>query len=1373
MTDTAPITPMLPFGRLEEFNPEAGPFSAYLERAEIFFAANSIADDKKVPIFLHAIGATVYSTLRDLLAPANPVTVPFADITATLKSHYEPKSLVIVERFHFHKREQATGESIAEYVAELRRLAAKCAFAGHLDEALRDRFVCGLKSEATQKRLLTESDLTIARAVEIAQNMEAAHNNAQAMKTFTPVVSEVVPVEQPETQDTLTVQPGRPQSDRNMSVQGANVIRVCYRCGSGTHSSFDCSHKDSTCHKCGKLGHLARVCRSGGRGRRGSRPYQPRGRQSWVDTHGYLGDQQGVEDLWEVLTAGPQVKPYRTTLNINGTPVTMEIDTGAAVTLISESTMRSLFPNLHLSTPTMRLRTYTAQPIAVVGQARVEVRYKDYSGSHVLTVVQGKGPALLGRDWLSCIKLDWVTVRRVECQINTGAVDQLLTQYAEVFSKGPGTMKHIRAHLTLRDGATPRVHSPRPVPYAIRDMVGRELDRLEEAGVIRKVNHAVWAAPLVPVPKKDGTLRLCGDFKVTINPVLLVDQYPLPKPTDLMACLTGGVCFSKLDLTSAYQQMLLDDDSARLVTVNTHQGLYEYNRLPFGVASAPAVFQRAMDMILRGIPQVICYLDDILVTGKTVLEHHEHLAEVLKRLQEYGIHLKKEKCQFGVESVEYLGHRIDARGVHTTDSKVKTIMDTPPPTSVTQLRSFLGMISYYAKFIPNMATLLHPLYTLLRSNQRWRWSRECDQVFRKAKTLLTEAPILAHYDPELPIILATDASAYGLGAVLSQVNSDGTEQPISFASRTLNTSERNYSQLDKEALSLMFGIKRFHNYLYGRRFTLQTDHKPLTSILGPKQGIPPLAAARLQRWAVILSGYSYNIEYRPTGAHSNADGLSRLPVPYNQPEGNSEDATLFMIGQLEALPVLASSVAAETAADPILKKVVTYLRVGWPDRVPEAFLPLWRRREELTLEAGCILWGIRVVIPKKLQPQILSDLHQGHPGIVKMKAVARSHVWWSSLDSDIERCTHACEACQVARNLPAKAPLHPWAWPTTAWERIHVDFAGPIQGKMMLVVVDAHSKWPEVITLNSTTAARTIAALREMFARFGIPKQLVSDNGPQFTSQEFACFMAQNGVRHTKTAPYHPASNGAVERLVQSVKRGVMAGIRSGVSLERALQAFLLRYRTTPHTTTGISPSTLMLGRELRTRLDLLRPELRARVEDKQATQSKYHNQHCTERNLTIGAEVWARNWREGSMWVKARVRDRLGPLSYQVQLENGDLWRRHIDHLRMRYEDKQTDSSSCRADDRVTFPESAPREVLRPGRPEPSAPLTPEMPLSGDRAPHSEELSVPVPNPSDLDTHTNTEQPTMEHESTTQRYPCRFRQPPERLYARWPTEQN
>ena len=252
----------------------------------------------------------------------------------------------------------------------------------------------------------------------------------------------------------------------------------------------------------------------------------------------------------------------------------------------------------------------------------------------------------------------------------------------------------------------------------------------------------------------------------------------------------------------------------------------------------------------------------------------------MKRLQEHGVGLKKEKCQFLQDSVEYLGHRIDAQGVHTSEMKLKAIVEAPKRRNVQELCSFLGLLNYYAKFIANLSSILHvhPLNNLLRANQRWVWTHACNRAFLVAKSKLMSAPVLAHYDPYLPIFMAGDASAYGVGAVISHVMPDGTERPVAFASRTLSPAECNYAQGEKEALPLIFGIRKFHQYLYGRTFTLVTDHKPLTTILGSKKGIPALSAARMQRWALLLSAYNYDIHFPPTQAHGNADGLSRLPV---------------------------------------------------------------------------------------------------------------------------------------------------------------------------------------------------------------------------------------------------------------------------------------------------------------------------------------------------------------------------------------------------------------------------------------------------------------------------------------------------------------
>ena len=396
-------------------------------------------------------------------------------------------------------------------------------------------------------------------------------------------------------------------------------------------------------------------------------------------------------------------------------------------------------------------------------------------------------------------------------------------------------------------------------------------------GVISKIERNEWACPIVVVPKSDKTMRICGDYKVTVNRCIEEETYPLPNSEDLFATLAGGTLFSKLDLSHAYQQLELDENSKALLTVNTHKGLYQYNRLSYGVSSAPSIFQAVMDQILQDMPGVVCYLDDILISAKNKVEHLELLDKVLTRLEKYGVRVKLAKCEFMSSEVVYLGHRVDATGIHPTDDKISAIKEAPIPQNVTELRSFLGLVNYYHKFLPNMSTRLKPLYSLLQKGIPFVWSKECNQAFINCKQDLLRSNVLVHYDCNKEIRLACDASPYGLGAVISHVI-DGHEKPIAYSSRTLTPAEKGYAQIEKEALSIIFGVTKFHKYLYGRRFTLVTDHKPLLAILGPKSAIPTLAAMRMQRWALRLLAYSYDIEYRRSEDHLNADCMSRLPL---------------------------------------------------------------------------------------------------------------------------------------------------------------------------------------------------------------------------------------------------------------------------------------------------------------------------------------------------------------------------------------------------------------------------------------------------------------------------------------------------------------
>ena len=386
---------------------------------------------------------------------------------------------------------------------------------------------------------------------------------------------------------------------------------------------------------------------------------------------------------------------------------------------------------------------------------------------------------------------------------------------------------------------------------------------------------------------------------------------------------------------------------------------------------------------------------------------------------------------------------MDKEGLHAALGKLKAIQAAPAPTNIRELRSFLGLINYYGRFIANLSSILHPLNTSLKLGVKWEWTQECDRAFNLAKKQLLSSQVLAHFNPELSICLATDASAYGLGAVLSHHMPNGEERPIAFASRTLSPVERNYSQLEKEALSIIFGIKKFHQYIYGRSFTLLTDHKPLVTILGPKSGIPTLAAAKLQRWSIYLSAYSFKIGFRGTKEHANADALSRLPLQFVY-SGSPDVATRFNIVQMSGLPLTHNTLRSASRRDPVVSKAIHYTLHGWPKSVSDDLKVFWRRRHELTSEAGCLLWRCRVVIPMVCRRKVMEELHRGHPGVVRMKALARSYIWWPGMDHDIERWAKSCSPCTQGNSDPTPVALHPWVWPCKPWRRLHLDFAGPL-----------------------------------------------------------------------------------------------------------------------------------------------------------------------------------------------------------------------------------------------------------------------------------------------------------------------------------------
>ena len=474
----------------------------------------------------------------------------------------------------------------------------------------------------------------------------------------------------------------------------------------------------------------------------------------------------------------------------------MEVDTTADYSIMAHSVYLEKFADTPLTPPKVVLRTYTGEALEVSGEMQCNVVYKDKHYSLPVVVVDYSAkPTLLGKNWLRQIKLAWgeiLSVSNENLVSAEGQLSNLLSKYRELFTDSCEGMKGLEAHITMKSNVKPIFVKSRQVLYALKVQVEKELDKLETHGVIKKTDKSSWANPIVVGPKSDNTVRICGDYKATINQSVEDEQYVLTTTQDLYTALVGSKVFSKLDLSQAYAQLNVDKESQEYLTISTHKGLYSYLKLPYGVKSSPKIFQAKMDQILQGIEKCVCKQDDILVGGNDWQENLKILAEVLARLHKYNLHLKLPKCEFLKPEVVYLGLKISTVGLQPVEEKINAVKKAPTPRNVSELRSFLGMVQYYHSFLPGLATMLAPLHKLLQKGIQWEWTHDCQKAFEACKEGLTSDSMLVHYDLNRELRLACDASSYGLGAVLSHIMDDGQERPIAYASHTLSSSERNY-----------------------------------------------------------------------------------------------------------------------------------------------------------------------------------------------------------------------------------------------------------------------------------------------------------------------------------------------------------------------------------------------------------------------------------------------------------------------------------------------------------------------------------------------------------------------------------------------------
>lgn len=1118
---------------------------------------NESAQTKQVSTLLYCLGEEAEAVLSSTNATSEE-RKDYEKVIEKFDSFFQVRKNVIFERARFNRRKQQSGETAEEYIVALYDLTENCNYGDMKEEMIRDRLVVGIRDKTLSEKLQMDSKLTLETAKKTIRQKEAVHEQQQTLKGTGNAATPIDSVNGASVQKRPKFR-GNPRrrSDGQAPRKQQQTGEKCGRCGRERHSRDKCPAKDAQCHNCKRVGHYSAMCR-----------------QKTVST---IEEDHSDSAFLDTL-CNDNTSVWTSEVNINGEKISFKLDTGAEVTAISKETWKVLGePTLQPSDK--HLFGPAQQSLSVLGKFSCHLSHKRQHSQHWVFVVDHLKSNLLGLPAITALHL---AVRTDTLQSQSAGDldgDIVLKKFPQVF-QGLGTLAG-EYHIQIRPDAKPHaIFTPRHVPFPLRSKVAEELDRMEKAGVISKVTEPTeWCAGMVVVPKKSGKVRICVDLK-PLNRSVLREVHPLPKVDETLAQLSGAKVFSKLDANSGFWQIPLSQPSRLLTTFITPMGRYCFNKLPFGISSAPEHFQRRMSEILAGLEGVLCQMDDVLIFGRTQAEHDRRLEAVLTRIEKAGVTLNPQKCEFSKNKLTFLGHVIDANGITADPEKTKAIVEMDPPTNVPELRRFLGMANQLGKFTPKLAEMTQPLRELLSKSKSWTWGPAQSSAFLKVKQELSKPTTLALYDPSAPTKIAADASAFGLGAVILQ-KADSIWKPVAFASRSMSDTERRYAQIEKEALATTWACEKFADFIIGKHIEIETDHKPLVPLLGSKDldRLPP----RVLRFRLRLDRFSYDITHVPGKELYTADTLSRAPVNNHSTQDlltQQELAELCMMSTISHLPASDQRVDVYKEAqsnDPTCQEILKYCREGWPNKsqLDPQLKPFYEAQGDLTEGDGLLMYDRRIVVPKSLQTETLQKLHEGHQGLTRCRLRAKISVWWPGISKQLKSYVENCPQCARDAKSP-KEPLIPTPLPAYPWQKVATDLFH-LDGKDYIVIVDYFSRFPEVKRLQSTTTQSIINTLKTMFARYGIPEIVRSDNGPQFSSQEFTQFAQKYNFKHITSSPHFPASNGQAERAVQTVKK----------LLKDAKDPFLalLAYRATPLPWCKRSPAELLMGRNIRSTL--------------------------------------------------------------------------------------------------------------------------------------------------------------------------------------------
>lgn len=753
----------------------------------------------------------------------------------------------------------------------------------------------------------------------------------------------------------------------------------------------------------------------------------------------------------------------------------------------------------------------------------------------------------------------------------------------------------IVADIVVDPNFTPVAQSYRRLPIHVEDDVDRQLDELLALDICELVNEpSPWVSRLTLAVKNDGTYRICVDMREP-NKAIVRERHPLPTFDELCTMFYGCDTFSTLDVKNAFHQVEISENSRGITTFITKRGLMRFKRLIFGVCNAPELFQKIMEQILAGLDGVANYMDDIIVFGKGTEDHDQKLQALMKRLEEYEVKLNDSKCKFRQSELVFMGHLISKLGTRPCDSSAETLEKMRLPAIKEELDSFLGFALYHGRFIKDLATKVDPLRMMSKECQSKKsavtWNQTAKEQFLVIKDSLKGKEVHGFFNKHDETILEVDASPVGLGAILSQKNSEGVERVIMFASKTLADVERRYSQTEKEALAIVWGVERFQYYLQGCHFTLITDHKPLVFMFQPRAK----PCARIERWILRLQAFRYTVQYRK-GSLNRADTLSRIaatdidPVPFDE---DAEHFVLRIIDEDATKAVTEKEIQEANTNDKEFNDIENALVSDiWDGPCKQ-----WRYLSgEFSIQENILLRGDRIYIPELLRSRVLDAAHESHFGRTKMLANLRSCVWWPSMTKDIEDLLKKCKSCLMVSQPDRHIPLKMRELPRGPGQELAFDFedAGKFN-KEILVGTDYYSRYCHLAIQTSTGADETIRNMQLMFAKFSWPYSITVDNGPPFNSAEFKHFCDTYAIKLMFTPPKWAQANGLVERMNKNIKKQlIICWNENKKDWQYHLQVtYLSSYHSSIHSVTGKTPFEMMFNRKMRTKLPSLQVDLR------------------------------------------------------------------------------------------------------------------------------------------------------------------------------------